>query len=97
MYASNDSVDSVITALHNREYGNIKELQDPKVGERNRLELKVEFCENCSETGYMTVTSVFPEGDDDKEEKFVVSAAKISEFGIGNLLQDLRSISPTAE
>ena len=97
MYASNGSVESVITALNNQEYGQIIELRDPKVGERNRLELHLEFCDKCNETGYMTVTNVSPEGDDDNEEQVLVSAAKISEFGIGNLLQDFRALSPASE
>lgn len=91
IYASNDSTDGVVSALYHQEYDRLKELENTKVGERNRLELQLEFCDGCQENGYVTVTRVLPKGDDDdKEEEELVSRASIPQFGLGTLLRDFQ-------
>jgi len=86
----------VISALYHQEYGRLKELENPKVGERNRLELKLDYCDSCKENGYMTVTKVQPKDDNDKEEEQLVLGASISQLGLGTLLRDFQPQSATS-
>lgn len=91
IFASNGSPDDVISALYHQDYGRLKELEDPKVGERNRLELKLDYCDNCKGNGYMTVTRVLPKGEkDEKEGEELVSGASISQLGLDTLLRDFQ-------
>ena len=93
IFTSNGETESVVSALYHQEYGRLKELEDKKVGERNRLELQLEYCEKCQGNGYMTVTSVLPKGDkDEKEEELVVTGASISQLGLSTLLRDFQPL-----
>ena len=91
IFASNGSADNVISALYHQDYGRLKELEDPKVGERNRLELKLDYCDHCKGDDYMTVTRVLPKGEkDEKEGEELVSGASISQLGLDTLLRDFQ-------
>jgi len=62
-------------------------LKDASAYGRSRLLLKLDFCIERYETGYLTVFRVEITGEDEKEVTAVVPAAKIPAFALTTLVR----------
>jgi hypothetical protein len=85
--SSTSSTEGIITALRKGEYHRFKELQSEPASERDQLRADVYYCEKCQRKGYLTLTRVIPQDDDETEEEVVASLVTIGP-AVGNLLRD---------
>ncbi len=85
---SRGSLEEVVTALRDKAYHRIKDFRNETFGDRDQLRAEMRYCDKCLRTGYLTLTSITPKGDnDDKEEEELVSDAAIGP-AVSNLLRD---------
>ena len=85
---SNELSGNVLNALGNRDYKALKrlEVEDPPV--RDRLNVRIYYCENAAHDGYLTLTCVRPKGDGGKGEEELVRYAVVKNGGTVNLCRD---------
>lgn len=81
------SIEGIMAAMSMGDYHRIKDLQSEPADERDQLRVDVHHCEKCKRKGYLTFTTVTPEGDDDTEEEVLVSYVDVGP-AVGNLLRD---------
>jgi hypothetical protein len=81
------STQGILTAMSKGDYHRIKDLQSEPVDERDQVKVDVHYCGKCIRKGYLTLTAVTPDGDDDTEEEVLVAYADVGP-AVGNLLRD---------
>ena len=85
--SSNGSTEDIIAALKKGEYHRVNELQSELASDRDHLRVDVHYCERCERKGYLTLTSVTPQDEEDTEEEEVLSYIAVGP-AVGNLLRD---------
>ena len=85
--SSNKSAEDIVAALNEGEYHRLKDLRTEPISDRNQLRADVQYCDKCFRKGYLTLTSVTPKDEEEKEEEELVSNVAIG-VAVSNLLKD---------